>query len=109
MEKNIAATTKPVSDSHQSPEPEPPLEGTPTPHKEKVRGEHSLNVHLSYELKSRLTALAEKYELSLSDVVRQVIKCGFPVFESLSASQEELLSGFVQLLRKSRSMGELKR
>jgi hypothetical protein len=66
-------------------------------------------VYVSYELKGHLTTLAEKYDLSLADIVRQVIKAGIPVFESLTASQEELISGFVQLLRKSRSMGELKK
>ncbi|MGH8005314.1 MAG: hypothetical protein ACRECJ_11390 [Limisphaerales bacterium] len=60
-------------------------------------------------MKCRLAALSEKYGLSLADAVRQLIKAGIPVFESLSASQEELISGFVQLLRKSRSMGELKK
>ncbi|MCI0595950.1 MAG: hypothetical protein L0Z48_05335 [candidate division Zixibacteria bacterium] len=53
--------------------------------------------------------IAEKYGLSLADIVRQVIKAGIPVFESLTASQEELIAGFVQLLRKSRNMGELKK
>ncbi len=68
-----------------------------------------MNVYISYELKNQLVNLAEKFGLSLADIVRQAIKAGVPVFESLTASQEELISGFVQLLRKSRSMRELKK
>lgn len=86
-----------------------PSKGTLTESPEKLRGEHSLNVHVSYELKCRLAALSEKYGLALADVARQVLKAGLPVFEALSASQEELLSGMVQLLRKNRMMGELKK
>lgn len=66
-------------------------------------------MYVSYEFKRRLLALSETYRLSLADILRLVIKAGIPVFESLAASQEELLSGFVQLLRKSRAMGELKK
>ena len=118
MEKGFAEVANRVSDPHQRPElnpvPEPasiedPERSRGETHKEKIRGEHCLNVYVSYELKGRLAALAEKYDLSLSGVIRQVIKAGIPVFESLVVSQEELISGFVQLLRKSRSMGELKK
>ena len=109
MEKGFAEVENRVSDAHQRPELGPAPEATSKIAREKARGEHCLNVYVSYELKCRLTALVEKYDLSLADVIRQVIKAGIPVFESLTASQEELLSGFVQLLRKSRSMGELKK
>src|SRR5262245_45758791 len=105
MEKNFAETENQLRCSYQHAESGPALERARAQHKEKARGEHNLNVFVSYELKNRLTNLAEKYELSLSNVVRQVIKAGLPVFESLSTSQEELLSNCVQLLRQSRSMG----
>jgi len=42
-------------------------------------------------------------------VAGQALKDGLPVFESRSVSQEELLSAFVQFLRKSRDMRELKK
>ncbi len=109
MEKNFTEVENRVSDSNRRPELEPALERTPARRREKARGEHCLNVYVSYELKNQLVNLAEKYGLSLADIVRQVIKAGIPVFESLSASQEELITGFVQMLRKSRSMGELKK
>lgn len=94
---------------HERPEPGPASEAPSKTGQEKIRGEHSINVHISYELKTRILTLAEKYDLAMADVVRQAVKAGLPVFESLSASQEELVFGFVQLLRKSRSMGELKK
>lgn len=109
MEENFAEVENRISDSNRRPELDPALERASPRRKEKPRGEHCLNAYVSYELKSRLSGLAEKYGLSLADVVRQVVKAGIPVFESLSASQEELISGFVQMLRKSRSMGELKK
>ncbi len=109
MEKNFTEVENRVSDSNRRPELEPALEGASAPRREKIRGDHCLNVHVSYELKTQLVDIAEKYGLSLADIVRQVIKAGIPVFESLTASQEELIAGFVQLLRKSRNMGELKK
>jgi predicted DNA-binding protein len=66
-------------------------------------------VYVSYELKERLWALSEKYGLSLADIIRQALKAGIPVFESLTASQDELIDGYVQLLRENRIMGELKK
>lgn len=108
MEKNFAETRAQVSTAHQSPELEPASEEASKTAREKTRGEHFLNVCVSYELKDRLLALAERYDLSQADLIRQVIKAGLPVFESLSTSQEELLGGFIRLLRKSRSMGKLK-
>ncbi len=109
MEKNFVEVANRISDSHQPPELEPAFERASPRRREKTRGEHGLNVHVSYELKNQLVNLAEKYGLSLADIVRQVIKAGVPVFESLTASQDELITGFIQLLRKSRSMGELKK
>lgn len=118
MEKSIAETAGGFQNAHQSadldfaPEKasaEAPAPGQKKVRREKVRGDHSLNVNISYELKGRLAALSEKYELVLADVVRQVLKAGLPVFESLTAAQEELVSGFVQLRRRGRGMGELKK
>lgn len=109
MEKNLAAVENQLSSSHQRPKPEPAPNRASAVRKEKTKGEHNLNLFISYELKCRLQALAEKYELSASDIVRQVLKAGLPVFESLSTAQEELISGYIDLLRKNRSMAELKK
>ncbi|HXF48273.1 MAG TPA: hypothetical protein VNL73_02460 [Verrucomicrobiae bacterium] len=53
--------------------------------------------------------MAEKHGLSTADLVRQLLKAGLPVFESLDAAQKELFDSYVQLLRKHRIMGELKK
>lgn len=108
MEKNPAETVERAPALHQSPEAGPALERTSVPRRKKVRGEHCLNVYVSYELKERLSTLSEKYGLSLADITRQALKAGIPVFESLAASQEKLINGYVQLLRENRIMGELK-
>lgn len=109
MEKNLAETAERVPALHQSPEPGPALERTYTPRRKKAPGEHCLNVYVSYELKERLAGLAEKHGLSTADLVRQLLKAGLPVFESLDAAQKELFDSYVQLLRKHRIMGELKK
>ena len=109
MEKNFTEVENRIPGLHQRPELEPALGRTSAPQKGKSRGEHCLNVYLSYELKNRLVELAEKYGLALADIARQVIKAGIPVFESLTSSQEELINGYVQLLRKDRKLGELKK
>jgi hypothetical protein len=109
MEKNLAETAERVPALHQSPESGPALERACVPRRKKARGEHCLNVYVSYELKERLSALSERYGLSLADIIRQTLKAGIPVFESLTASQDELIDGYVQLLRENRIIGELKK
>ncbi len=109
MEKNFAPVERKVSNSHQQPELAASSIGTSAARREKGGADCGLNVYVSYGLKCRLQALAEKFELSFSDIVRQVLKAGLPVFESLSTAQEELIFGYIELLRKSRSMGQLKK
>ena len=109
MEKDFAATEERIPAGHERPELGAAQELPSKRDKEKARGDHNLNVYISFELKERLLALAEKHDLTMADMVRQLIKAGLPVFESLSATQEELLSGFIRLLRKGRSISELKK
>jgi predicted DNA-binding protein len=108
MEKNFAEVESKLSNHRQRQRPlgapeNPPLETG------KTREGHYLSVQVSYETKCRIVALAEKFELSAADIVRQVLKAGLPVLESLSLAQEQLLAGYVELLRKSRGMVELKK
>lgn len=108
MEKNFAEAEKRVSNQSRR----PGFESAPEipPHGVRKTGEgHFINVQVSYETKCRIVALSEKFDLSATDIVRQVLKAGLPVFETLSSAQEQLLSGYIELLRKSRGMGELKR
>ena len=48
----------------------------------KLRGEHCLNVFISFELKSRLNELAQKYDRTTADIVRAVLKIGIPMMEA---------------------------
>lgn len=55
----------------------------------KIRGEHGLNFFISYQLKKKLQALARKYDTSLADIVRTLLKIGIPVLEGYKQAQEQ--------------------
>jgi predicted DNA-binding protein len=74
----------------------------------KVRGEHCLNISVSYELKSRLKVLAEKYDRTTSDIVRAVLRIGIPMMEGLSQAEEIMVKEYIQLFRKLRQVKSLK-
>jgi predicted DNA-binding protein len=74
----------------------------------KVRGEHCLNIFISYELKSRLKALAEKYDRTTSDIVRAVLRIGIPMMEGISEAEEIMVKEYIQLFRKLRQVKSLK-
>ncbi|MBU1319828.1 MAG: hypothetical protein KKG33_15445 [candidate division Zixibacteria bacterium] len=74
----------------------------------KLRGDHCLNIFVSYELKKRIIDLADRYDRTMADMVRALIKVGLPVMEGISKAEEEMLSEYVRLFRKMRKMRELK-
>ena len=74
----------------------------------KLRGEHCLNIFVSYELKRRIVELAERYDRTMADMVRALIKVGLPVMEGITKAEEEMLSEYVRLFRKMRKMHEIK-
>jgi len=74
----------------------------------KLRGDHCLNIFVSYELKKRIVDLADRYDRTMADMVRALIKVGLPVMEGISKAEEEMLSEYVRLFRKMRKMRELK-
>jgi predicted DNA-binding protein len=74
----------------------------------KLRGDHCLNIFVSYELKKRIVELAERYDRTMADMVRALIKVGLPLMEGISKAEEEMLNEYVRLLRKLRKMRELK-
>jgi len=74
----------------------------------KVRGDHCLNVFVSYELKKRIVELAGKYDRTMADMVRSLIKVGLPVMEGISEAEQQMISEFVKLARRMRKMHELK-
>ena len=74
----------------------------------KVRGEHCLNVLISYELKRQLKQLAEKYDRTMADIIRAVLRIGIPMMEGISQAEEILVKEYVQLFRKFRKIKDLK-
>lgn len=74
----------------------------------KVRGEHCLNIFVSYELKKQLKELAEKYDRTTSDIVRAVLRIGIPMMEGLSQAEEVMVKEYIQLFRKLRRVKSLK-
>jgi predicted DNA-binding protein len=74
----------------------------------KTRGEHSLNVFVSYELKERVKDLAEKYDRTVSDMVRAVLRIGIPMMEGLSEAEEKMVREYIQLFRRLRQVRTLK-
>ena len=73
-----------------------------------LRGDHCLNIFVSYDLKSRLKALAEKYDRTTSDIVRAVLRIGIPMMEGLSQAEEIMVREYIQLFRKLRQVKSLK-
>ena len=43
----------------------------------KLRGDHCLNVYVTFELKKRILALADRYDRTMADIVRALIKLGY--------------------------------
>jgi predicted DNA-binding protein len=74
----------------------------------KLRGEHCLNIFISYELKKRIADLAEKYDRTVADVVRMLMRVGIPIMEALSKAEEEMMKDYIQLFRKMRKVREVK-
>lgn len=74
----------------------------------KITGEHCVTIHLSYEMKERLSALAAKYDRTVADIVRAIIKIGIPMMDGLSQAEEVMVKEYIQLFRKLRQVKALK-
>lgn len=74
----------------------------------KIRGDHCLNIFVSYELKEKLKILAQKYDRTNSDIVRAVLKIGIPMMEGLSEAEEIMVKEYISLFRKLRQVKSLK-
>jgi len=74
----------------------------------KLRGEHNLNIFVSYQLKERIMKLAEKYDRTMSDMVRTLIKVGIPVMEGLTEAEERVLKDSILVARKLRKVRQMK-
>ena len=74
----------------------------------KTRGDHCLNVFVSYELKRQLRALADKYDRTTADIVRAVLRVGIPMMDGLSQAEEIMVKEYVELFRRLRKVRSLK-
>jgi len=69
----------------------------------KIKGEHGLNFFISYELKKRLQILAQRYDTSLAEIVRTLVKIGIPILEGYSKAQEQAEK---EVLSEKKSLAE---
>jgi predicted DNA-binding protein len=74
----------------------------------KLKREHCINIFISYELKDKISQLAKRYDRTMADVVRTLIKIGIPILESLTEAEERMLLDYIQVLRRWRKVRELK-
>jgi predicted DNA-binding protein len=74
----------------------------------KFRGEHYLNVFVSYQMKARIKRLAEKYDRTVADILRALIKIGIPVMEGVTEAEEKLLKDSIALARKMKKVTQMK-
>lgn len=74
----------------------------------KLKGEHCINIFISYELKDKISRMAKRYDRTMADVVRNLIKIGIPILESLTEAEERMLLDYIQVLRRWRKVRELK-
>ena len=74
----------------------------------KLRGEHCLNVFVSYELKNKLIELARRYDRTTADMVRALLNIGIPMMEGISEAEEKMVKEYTQLFRKFRKIKNLK-
>ncbi|MCJ7507960.1 MAG: hypothetical protein MUO85_04425 [candidate division Zixibacteria bacterium] len=73
----------------------------------KLRGEHCINIFISYELKERISKLAEKYDRTMADIVRSLIKMGIPIMEGLSEAEEKMLNDYLSIIRQMRKVKKM--
>ena len=78
-----------------------------TGHRREQR-DHCINVHVSYELKNRLKALASRYDRTTADMIRAVLKIGIPMMEGLSQAEEVMVREYIELFRRLRRVKSLK-
>lgn len=74
----------------------------------KVRGGHTVHVFVSYELKARLQRLAQRYDRTMADLVRAVLRIGIPMMEGLSEAEELMVKEYIQLFRKLRKVKSIR-
>jgi predicted DNA-binding protein len=73
-----------------------------------VHRDHCLNVFISYEIRERLRQLAGRYDRTVADIVRALIKIGIPMMEGISIAEETMVKEYVELFRRFRKIKSIK-
>ena len=73
-----------------------------------LRGEHCLNIFVSFELKEKLKNLAQRYDRTTADMVRALLNIGIPIMEGISEAEEKMIKEYMHLFRKFRKIKNLK-
>lgn len=66
-----------------------------------------MSVYVSYELKERLVVLAQRYDRTMADLVRGILKIGIPMMEGISRAEELMAREYIELFRKLRRVRHL--
>ncbi len=66
-----------------------------------------MSVYVSYELKEHLTILAQRYDRTMADLVRGILKIGIPMMEGISRAEELMAKEYIELFRKLRRVRRL--
>ncbi|MCP4706055.1 MAG: hypothetical protein GY865_15765 [candidate division Zixibacteria bacterium] len=74
----------------------------------KLRGEHCLNVFVTYEFKNKLQNLAKRHDRTTADMVRALLNIGIPMMEGISEAEEKMIREYIQFFRKFRKIKNLK-
>ena len=74
----------------------------------KLRGDHCININVSYELKASLQELANRYDRTLADIVRAVLRIGIPMMDGISQAEEIMVREYIELFRQLRQVRRLK-
>lgn len=74
----------------------------------RLKGDHLLNIHVSYELKEKLKVLAARYDRTVADITRTILRIGIPIMEGMSEAEEKLIKEYARIIRKFRQVKNLK-
>jgi predicted DNA-binding protein len=74
----------------------------------RLKGEHVISIHISYELKEKLKTLADRFDRTMADMVRTVLRIGVPIMEGISEAEEKMIKEYARVARKFRRSKSLK-
>lgn len=67
-----------------------------------------MNIFISHELKERLVVMARRYDRTMADVIRTILRIGLPMMEGISEAEEAMIKEYVKMFRKLRKVRLLK-